>query len=477
MGKIALCADVESLKRPQLIGLDDVSLDSLDWLLLFSNAAEARISLSVTPDVDEVWVASCGGMDAINLAAGIKNDDPNKRVFLVSASSTGSSLSRSRAAGLSGTLSSESFARRFANERRVREFGLAAEDGIAGSAVILSAACSARSVAALDVAGLPVPKDHTGAMLLAEPVDALEVMPTKARKSVLVDDVEESDFSVDVKTSSVILSVVSAGGGVGKSSFAAIAATVMSRRGFKTVLVDGDLVGGDAAIVSGGREAVRFDDLLATNPSTWTSEAFPVCESGFSVVSAPEKIEVGMSLRGQLPSAAARLSELFDVVVVNADANWDEHKVNLLEASTHAVCLVGQRMSSIRLSQKVLSLCERCGIAETSVVFALNGGGKDALFTSLDLSCALQGRRVFELADGGRFVEELLGVGMPDALVNEGNSYSRSIESLLDGVLPELVVPGVAKDSGSRGFKKRSLFGRKAAAGDGKSSDMQGGRG
>lgn len=455
-GKIALCADAESLRHPEMIGLDDASLDDFAWLLTFSNAAEARISLSAAKDVEEVWVASCDGMDAINLAAGIRQDDPDKRVFLVSSASTGSILSKSRAAGLAGTLSAEGFARRFSNERRAREL-VAMPDTLHALGPAPAPAHEPGFESSLGVSSVP------------------EALPAKAGRAAIVDDIDESDFSDAVKTSSVVLSVVSAGGGVGRSAFSVIAATLMARRGLKTVLVDGDLIGGDSAGLSGCKSQACFDDAVALGFEDWCQSCLTVCASGFAVVPAPERIEIGASLRPQLPAALTRLSAMFDVVIVNADANWDEHKLSLLEASTHVACLLGQRMSSVRLGQKALSLCVRCGVAETALAFALNRSGRDALFTSMDLSCALQGRRVFELVEGGRAVEELLGVGMPDLLVDEGNPFCKSVELMLDDMMPELAKSSIREGLGASGSKRRLFFGRKLQVGGRKSDLAKGG--
>lgn len=74
-----------------------------------------------------------------------------------------------------------------------------------------------------------------------------------------------------------------------------------------------------------------------------------------------------------------------------------------------------------------MDLCNRCGIATGSVIFAINRCSKHALFTSIDISCALQGANVAEIMDGGIEVDEYLSSGAPLELLQSRNSFAVSI--------------------------------------------------
>lgn len=66
----------------------------------------------------------------------------------------------------------------------------------------------------------------------------------------------------------------------------------------------------------------------------------------------------------------------------------------------------------------------------------MNRCTRHAPFTSIDVSSALDGAHVAELADGGREVEELLGAGMAQSLVEASSPLCISIEGVLDELLP-----------------------------------------
>ena len=429
MARVALCVDSESAMHPQLIGLDGEAFDGIEWLSVYSDARAAREGIACSGNIDEAWVVSCDDMHPIILAAALRQDNASLRVLLVMGDANGSSLSRAQAAGLTGTLTTEGLQRRYAAEKR-RRLGR-------------SLPCVIDDVDEADFA-------EVGFLKPSEP------QPLSKASAVQDGDCAQDGVASE-KTSGggIVLSVVSAGGGTGKSALAVALALLCARRGLRTVLLDGDLAGGDSARLSGIQGASSFEDVAGFSDGD-PMKPLPTCPSGYAVVSAPERIEVGEALRGALPQVIRRLSAAYEVVVVNADAEWGERKVALLEASTHVVCLVGQRVSSVRLAQQVVSLCARCGVA-ASMEFALNRCSKDAPFSTIDVSCALQGRRVFELPDGGSAVEELLGVGLPDALVEEENPFFLHADGLLAQMLPEETLQG-GGSLGKRKARKRGFF-------------------
>lgn len=81
--EVTLCLDSESLKHPEVIGLSDENLLAQPWLTLYSDAFEARKSLSIGDTKTLVWVISCDSMEGINLAAALKMDSELLDVWYV----------------------------------------------------------------------------------------------------------------------------------------------------------------------------------------------------------------------------------------------------------------------------------------------------------------------------------------------------------------------------------------------------------
>ena len=110
---VLLCADSESVLRPELMGLSGERLDAQDWLSVFAEGLHARAFFKKSDKPTEAWVVSSDDVDSINLAAALKRDAPRHRVFLVAFRSSGSLKSRVSAAGIDGLLDRAQFVERY----------------------------------------------------------------------------------------------------------------------------------------------------------------------------------------------------------------------------------------------------------------------------------------------------------------------------------------------------------------------------
>lgn len=109
-----LCADEASLSDPGMIGLGSESLEGLEWLACVHDAEACRSVAARLPDSVGAWIISSDDMDAVNLAAALKHDDPGRLVQLVCFSPDGSLVSRASRAGIDGVLDELSFKKDFA---------------------------------------------------------------------------------------------------------------------------------------------------------------------------------------------------------------------------------------------------------------------------------------------------------------------------------------------------------------------------
>lgn len=370
-----------------------------------------------------LWVASCEGVEPINLAAACKRDSPQTAVYLVTADRTGSVASRARAAALDGIVHPSGLA-----AHMVEEIARAAE--------------GAKGGALPDVPALPAAAD-------VDPASRAENVPGDTR-------------------SGFLLTVVSGSGGAGKSTVAMLAALLGARRGLRTALLDGDLQFGDLAALVGDVPRVPIENVAA---AVAMPEEF--AEAPMVLVSAPRALERSEAVASSMGEVVDVLLSSFDLVVANTGGSWGDEHLLLLERAAASLFLVDQRASSVRACRHALDLCLRCGIATGSFLLAVNRCTRHAPFTSIDVSSALDGAHVVELADGGREVEELLGAGLALSLVEASNPLCTSIEAVLDELLPAACRPaetgvqaslariGLAPKSaeGSRG-KQRKRKGR-----------------
>lgn len=375
---VVLCVESESLQHPELIGLEGENLLAQPWLRVFASAAEARSHLrGVGPEV-EVWVASCDDVDPINAAAAIKSDVGQRVVRLVALDGTGSLRSRAAQAGVEVLDGRRDFAERYVSEKR-------------------------RCLAVEMLEGPP----------RTEPTRRLA--------------------AVTPEVHSFMLPVVSGSGGAGKSTVAVLSALLAQRLGFRTLLVDLDLQFGDMAPLLGVADPLHVDEaVIAPERALQLASKGPLP----ALLAAPRRLERGEAVVDDIPALLDALGGSFDVIVANTGSLWAEQHAAVLERSSKALFLVDQRPSSLRACRHAVELCSRCGIATSPFVFAVNRCAKGALYTSIDISCALHGASSVELRNGGSEVEELLSAGMPLDLLESKNELCDSLEQVLVRLLP-----------------------------------------
>ena len=378
MPNIMLCADSASVRYPECLGLDGEPLYSQEWLQVLSGAQDAREGAG-RAGLDEIWVAGSDEVDAINLAATIKQDGAQAKVCLLAFQGNGSLRSRAQAACIDEVWDKKAFLSRY------RQAKGAYKRPAAASRPQSAAPQAARPVAAAPERGY-------------------------------------------------LLSVVGAGGGVGKSSISVVAAYLAQSKGYKTALVDADLQFGDVAYLTGRDDGLPLDEACA---SPARLDSVSCRDRQPAIFSAPSRLERAEEVASQLAGIVSKLRERFDVVVVNTSPTWADIHLQLLEAGGNTLFVLDQRPSSIRACKHALQLCARCGVATQPIIFALNRCSRQSLFSSIDVTCALQGAHVVELAEGGRDVEELLGTGAPIELIDSGNPLCQSLVRLLADILPQ----------------------------------------
>ncbi|WP_165062362.1 P-loop NTPase [Adlercreutzia sp. ZJ154] len=401
MRRILLCAPAEVFLHPEILGFGDINLSSIDWLLLESDAKTARNIARNSEDVCKVWIVGSDDVEAINLAAAMRTDNLQLPVYVVADSVSGSLCSRAKAAGLSGVLALDDLVQRFLEERDTRGRLLDSAKSLEANASTPTELCSDQSFEA----------QHRNAQIAAQ-----------QQKS-------------KAEGNAYVLTVLSGSGGAGKSTVSAVAADVAASQGCKVLLFDCDLQFGDLAYLTGANEPITADDILSEMQMLETL-ALQVQEGGVALLAAPKRLEQAEVVGAHISDILSEASKLFDMVVVNTGASWAEYHVSLIEHSDCALFLIDQKASSVRACRHAVELCSRLGIASGTFAYAINKCKRGALFTSMDVACAMQGAHVYELKDGGVDVEELLGAGSSHDLLASKNALCTSVSEMLDEMLP-----------------------------------------
>ena len=437
MPLVALCADEECFRHPELLGLDGENLLAQQWLMPFTSAEAARAALRDAASVQEVWVVSCADVAPINLAAALKRDRADRRVCMLTAQESGSLRSRTTAAGVDASLTRQAFVERYAQCKQAAMRAIELQAGVGpGAGCAPAGVRPGESYASANAqVGLAAPSTTKAFAATASPYGTASGLGASGSSSASAANAQHP------AAKGFLLPVVSGSGGAGKSAVALLAAHAAQGLGLRTLLLDFDLQFGDMAQLMGVKKPLRIDEVLA-RPERLAQLA---CEGKVpALLAAPEHVDAAEAVVAQAPALLDAVRERFDVIVANTGGAWAEQHAVLLERSSKALFLVDQRATSVHAAQRALDLCARCGIAVNPFLFTLNGCGNGAPLSSMDVSCALKGAHVHELPDGGADVEELLAAGLVGDLVDSRNDLFDGIEELMAEILP-----GVSAATGS----------------------------
>lgn len=297
-----LCVDTESLRYPELIGLNDEDIDSQEWLETYSSAHEARRALSGAGQKDNVWVVSCDDMEGINLAAALKRDDPSRSIELVSFGGTGSEVGRCQAAGINLIRGKAEFVKRYFEQKNEQAFSAVREK--------VSSPVESRDKELSSLRAAEPSVSDFEEVSQGEYGNSFEPKPESASAKILGAAVSRTEKSTQ---SGFVVSVLSGNGGVGKSTVAACLAVLFQEKGLKTVLVDLDLQFGDAGFLLGLDDVVGIDELVRQPERI--NQVKPA--GGLpAVVGIPEKLEESEALVVYTSEVLSLLKSRFDAVVV-----------------------------------------------------------------------------------------------------------------------------------------------------------------
>ena len=477
--KIALCADTECLEDPSVLGLTGEKLFDQSWIVPFADALIARKYLREHA-VSETWVVSSDSIDGINLAAALKKDNQDNDVRLFLPSPSGSKLSRCQNAGVIPICGKREFMHLYTARKldSVSELMPTSANTVRIGTLDPVRESKQRSA---NVTVKRIEREKTGP---TGPLPLIEIEEAPLcdteritnddasipqRKSFTSDKEEEPDKTTDstpkericvldrptasLDEGATVVTVVSGSGGTGKSSVSALVALLAQKRGIRTLVLDADFQFGDLKYLLGYKHALDTRDLLEHPEQI---DTLLKVDTWPALLAAPAELEYSEIMEERIGELLAYLKPHFDLIVVNTGAYWSELQLKLLEASNNVFFLVDQRPSSVRACNHALDLCARCGIATTSFTYLLNFCSKRSLLSSLDVSCALKGAKVYEIKNGGGEVGELLGAGMAHKLSRINNGFCTSIEQLLAETVYDRIKPSLPPESDAAGEKAPS---------------------
>lgn len=244
-----------------------------------------------------------------------------------------------------------------------------------------------------------------------------------------------------------LITLVSASGGVGKSTIALMIAHVTATRGIKTALVEGDLQFGDMGFWLG------LDVKLSSLAQGEGCIPTPIAAQ-LDLFKAPVLPEVAEEISESVARLVESARSNYDLVIADTGQFWSGLTGELLCNSDLVLLVMDQRRASAYGAIKALELCQRLSIPAARIAFVLNRASGMPRGEIERIGDSLGCEELFRLADGKATVEALVGTGRIEELIEEGAVPVPDIERLLAKLLPRIGI----EFSASERKKARRFF-------------------
>lgn len=226
-----------------------------------------------------------------------------------------------------------------------------------------------------------------------------------------------------------LITLVSASGGVGKSTIALLSAHVAARKVIKTALVEADLQFGDMGFWLG------LDAGTSSLSLGMACKPIPI-SNHLDLYKAPPLPEVAEQISDSAAELVRCLRSDYALVIADTGQFWSGLTGDLLCSSDLVLVVMDQRKASVYGAIKALELCQRLNIPNARIACVLNRATGKSRSEMNRIQRLLNHVELFQLADGKAYVESLVSTARVEELVEGEAAPIPDINSLLASLLP-----------------------------------------
>lgn len=230
---------------------------------------------------------------------------------------------------------------------------------------------------------------------------------------------------------SPLITLISASGGVGKSTLALILAQLTAFEGIETAVIEGDLQFGDMGFWLG---------INVNSPSLSSGAACePIAISNhLSLYKAPVLPELAEEISESVANLVDHVRSNYQLVIADTGQFWSGLTGELLYASDLVLLVMDHRKTSVYGAIKALELCRRMSIPNARIACVVNRASNISKSEFEKIQQLLGCSELFKLADGKAAVESLLEMGRLEEFIETEASPSADAAKLLGTLLPRV---------------------------------------
>lgn len=247
----------------------------------------------------------------------------------------------------------------------------------------------------------------------------------------------EQDPSIE-KSGAQTVTIYSTKGGVGKTVLATNLGTALaSQFDLSVAIVDLDLQFGDVGIMLGLTPERTINDVVARGDSLdadYLRGCMSEHQSGLMALLAPGKPEDADTITtGRISKIFDLLSEMFDVVIVDTAATFDEVVLTALDRSDSVFGVTMMDVASIKNMRISLQKLEQLGYRDGLVKLVLNRADSKVWLQPAEVEKAL-GAEIFAKIPSGRVVPRSVNKGTPVVLDEPRSDVSKALVKIARGI-------------------------------------------
>lgn len=242
-----------------------------------------------------------------------------------------------------------------------------------------------------------------------------------------------------------IVAVFGAKGGIGKTTIAVnLAVALRQATGHDVALVDADLTFGDVGLfldLTPVHTILDIVESLERQPDTELDGEFikGVMERyeplGLRVLLGPPRPEHAELVRGEhFTRLLEVLPRLFDYIVVDCSAGYDERVLAILDVADQILLVVAPEVGPLKNARHFLDLSETLGYPRERIQIVLNRADSQVSITAEDVQRWLVYPVSYRIVSGGPAVAEAANRGRPLILQLPQHPVSQGILALVEAV-------------------------------------------
>jgi len=228
-------------------------------------------------------------------------------------------------------------------------------------------------------------------------------------------------------------------GGVGSTTVAVSLALLLPEQMHASViLMDGDFLGGDAAIHLDLKPTHTILDLVPhidALDARLIDQVLVKHRGGLHLLARPTNPEQGEVLTADhVRTILGSLVQMYDVAVIDTALTYDDRMLAVLDLADLYVVTVTPHLGTLYAARHLLHVARSLGYPDDRMCFVLNRASQLAGLTLDEVAAALGSKRIVQVPTGGHELTQAINEGKPLVLHQSRSPVARALHALTEQV-------------------------------------------